>query len=161
MYTKDGKTYYEWADYEEDMKAICGVININCVSDPKDYTKGPRTDTNILSIYRGSLGMGAHLSNVLELPLSVLQYQTRDNVGEKQSPKMVIDTIKNGSPIVVVDDICDSGKTMDDITVFLKENYPDSYLLRICLFGSPKNSSKSLYVREHDGTYIMFPWEYL
>lgn len=146
MYTKNDKLYYTWEDYNEDLNAICNVIEVDCIS----------SNSSVVAIYRGSLGIGAHISNVMNMPLSILRYQTRD--GQDDVPKMVIDNIKNGKPIVVVDDICDTGKTMDDITSFLRDNYPNSYLLRITIFG---NGTKSLYIREHTGEWVVFPWERL
>lgn len=157
MYTKDGKVYYEWSDYNEDIDAILRTININCAEDPSDFSKGYRKDTNIVGVYRGSLGLAGHISNVLDLDMSVVQYQTRD--GADEYPSLVINKIKDEQPIVLIDDICDSGKTMSDLSMFLKKEYPNNYLLRICIFGNKETGSISLYVREHDGSWIVFPWE--
>ena len=158
MFVNNGKTYYEWNDYVTDINSFSDMVTYNCSID-NDVSKGVNPKSSIVSIYRGSLGMGSHLSNVLDLPLSVLQYQTRD--GNDEVPKMVINTITNGEPIIIIDDIVDSGKTMRDVTNFLAKEYPDSYLLRIAIFGSEKHRSTSMYCREHTGDWIVFPWEYI
>ena len=40
------------------------------------YDKIP--EPHIVSIYRGSLPLGVHLSNALNCPLSIVKYQSRD-----------------------------------------------------------------------------------
>ena len=50
MFKKDDKTYYDWIDYAYDMKEV----------------KNLEFD-HVVGIYRGSLGMATHISNVFDV----------------------------------------------------------------------------------------------
>ena len=147
------KLYYSWKDYNKDMKAI-------------EWLKFD----HVVSIYRGSLIMGTHVSNVFDVPLSIVGFQTRD--GNDKSPYWIhnatettnLGPYSDGQRILVVDDIYDTGYTMDSVINFVKiaRNKPSAYpsVFGYCLFGK-YNSKSIVYSREHDGSWIVFPWETL
>tara|TARA_Y100000361_G_scaffold153208_1_gene174460 strand:+ start:2397 stop:2864 length:468 start_codon:yes stop_codon:yes gene_type:complete len=147
---EDNKVYYSWKDYNKDMKAI-------------EWLKFD----HVVAIYRGSLIMGTHVSNVFDVPLSIVGFQTRD--GNDKSPywmhnaTLPLDESKE-QRILVVDDIYDTGYTMDSVIEFVKKNrtrpsaMPEVY--GYCLFGK-YNSKGIVYSREHDGSWIVYPWETL
>ena len=88
------KTYYEWSDYAKDMRAT-------------DWIKCD----HVIGIYRGSLGMAAHVSNLRDVPMSIVGFQTRD--GEDKSPYWMHNALPEVSiskqdesmTILIVDDI--------------------------------------------------------
>jgi|TARA_B110000444_G_C18837136_1_gene596676 hypoxanthine phosphoribosyltransferase len=153
MKTKDSKIYYEWSDYTEDMKATNWL---NC--------------DHVIGIYRGSVGMAAHISNVRDVPMSIIGFQTRDgsdkepywihNATEKES----LEPYAEGKTILIVDDIYDTGHTMNKVIEFVKKarNKPSTMpnVLGYCLFGK-ENAKDIVYSHEHDGSWIVFPWETL
>jgi len=51
------KLYYEWSDYAKDMRAT-------------DWIKCD----HVIGIYRGSLGMAAHVSNLRDVPMSIVGF---------------------------------------------------------------------------------------
>ena len=61
MFKKDNKIYYEWTDYSADIKQV----------------KNLEFD-HVVGIYRGSLPVAVHISNVFEVPMSIVGFQTRD-----------------------------------------------------------------------------------
>ena len=67
MYNKDNKVYYEWKDYAKDMKST-------------DWLKFD----HVIGIYRGSLLMASHISNMRDVSMSIVGFQTRD--GEDKKP---------------------------------------------------------------------------
>lgn len=137
----EGKRYYEWKDYKDDIEQITHI--------DFDYN-------HVVSIYRGSLGLGAHLSNVKEIPLSVVKFQTRD--GEDKIPTFMHNAgIEAGDKVLIVDDIYDTGLTMDTIKEFLYVEYPTVKFEFICLFGNENSYVK--YLRDQNGKWITFPWE--
>ena len=72
----------------------------------------------IVGISRGGLIPGVMLSHRLEVPFQPLQWQTRDDTQERDFLSLVaLDKMKNIGPenILFVDDICDSGKTVNEI----------------------------------------------
>ena len=145
MFKKDDKTYYTWRDYEADIHQI------------RDFEFD-----HVVGIYRGSLPMAVHISNVFEVPMSIIGLQTRD--GNDKEPYMIksIDHIHRGSPgkkILIVDDIYDTGLTMKKIIRYLTP-YSVDRLQGFCLFGK-ENKFNISYANEHDGSWIVFPWEFM
>ena len=139
MYRKDDKTYYTWRDYEADISRV------------KDF----KFD-HVVGIYRGSLPMAVHISNVFDVPMSIVGFQTRD--GKDKQPYM----IKSGeapTKLLIVDDIYDSGYTMKEVIKMLS-HYTADKIQGFCLFGKKNNFNVS-YANEHDGSWIVFPWEYM
>ena len=149
MYKKDDKTYYDWIDYGYDMKQV------------KDFEFD-----HVVGIYRGSLPMAVHISNVFEVPMSIVGFQTRD--GKDNEPYMIHKVEEAPEQVLVVDDIYDSGYTMKKVIEslshyrWISSTYPTAaYSIQgFCLFGK-ENKLNVSYANEHDGSWIVFPWETL
>ena len=150
MFEKDDKIYYSWKDYAQDMKEV----------------KTLEFD-HVVGIYRGSLGMAAHISNVFNVPMSIVGFQTRD--GKDKEPYMIHKSEGVPTQLLVVDDIYDSGHTMNKVIKFLEtaplrfgmmSNYSEVRIQGFCLFGKA-NDRNIIYSQEHDGSWIVFPWETL
>lgn len=152
MKIKDGKTYYTWKDYAKDMKAVDWI---NC--------------DHVIGIYRGSVGMATHVSNIKDIPMSIVGFQTRD--GEDKEPYWIhnatetvsIEEYAEGQTFLVLDDIYDTGITMNKVIEFVKKSRnkpsPMPNVFGYCLFGKT-NAADIVYSNEHDGSWIVFPWEY-
>ena len=150
MFEKDDKIYYSWKDYAQDMKEV----------------KTLEFD-HVVGIYRGSLGMAAHISNVFNVPMSIVGFQTRD--GTDKEPYMIHKSEGVPTQLLVVDDIYDTGRTMNKVIKFLEtaplrfgmmSNYSEVRIQGFCLFGKA-NDRNIIYSQEHDGSWIVFPWETL
>ena len=119
---------------------------------------------HIVSIYRGSLPLGVHLSNILNCPLSIIKYQSRD--GEDSQAEWLLNLTADESVrptprffphLIVVDDIYDTGKTfraVKDLPEF--QDNPDYTL--VALFGND-NEDDVHYLHEQLYRWIVFPWE--
>ena len=138
MYKQDDKTYYDWIDYEHDMREV----------------KNLEFD-HVVGIYRGSLPMAVHISNVFEVPMSIVGFQTRD--GKDEQPYIIHKSGEAPQQVLVVDDIYDSGYTMKSVIQFLS-HYSADRIQGFCLFGK-ENKLNVSYANEHDGSWIVFPWE--
>ena len=133
------KLYYEWSDYEVDIMSVKRI-----------------EFDHVVGIYRGSLPMAVHISNVFDVPMSIVGFQTRD--GKDKQPYM----IKSGdapTKLLIVDDIYDSGYTMKEVIKMLS-HYTADRIQCFCLFGKKNNFNVS-YANEHDGSWVVFPWETL
>lgn len=146
MVEKDGKMYYEWSDYKKDMKEI-----INTISKKKN--------PYIVAVNRGSLCMASHISNVLDIKMGIINYQTRD--GNSKEPYWLLNESTEENTIIVVDDIYDSGKTLTDIDKITPQG--TEYF---CIFNNIKVEKldpklKVQITRESNGEWIVFPLEVL
>jgi len=152
MKTKDNKTYYTWKEYAKDMRAIDWI---NC--------------DHVIGVYRGSLGMATLVSNIKDIPMSIVGFQTRD--GSDKEPYWIhnatesvnIREYADGQTYLIVDDIYDTGHTMNKVIDFVKKSRnkpsPMPRVLGYCLFGK-ENATDIVYSHETDGSWIVFPWEY-
>ena len=140
MFEKDNKTYYDWIDYRYDIQQV----------------KNFEFD-HVVGIYRGSLPMAVHISNVFKVPMSIVGFQTRD--GKDNEPYMIHKAGEAPKQVLVVDDIYDSGYTMKKVIEFLS-HYTGYGIQGFCLFGK-ENKLNISYANEHDGSWVVFPWETL
>lgn len=114
---------------------------------------------------RGGVDMGIKLSNYLEVPVKALHWQTRD--GEETNVNQLLEIVEQniGKNILIVDDICDTGKTLVDIYTYLAEgdgtNYNVSFATAInnveCDF-QPTWCGREI-SRSDDTQWFVFPWE--
>ena len=142
---------YFYDEYYQDMVKL--VERFKNISDP-----------HVVSIYRGSLPMGVHLSNALKCPMSIVKYQSRDGKDEKAEwiLNLIHDESLRKTPrfyphLIVVDDIYDTGKTFRAVLNLSEfENNPNYNC--IALFGND-NDDKINYLHEQLYRWIVFPWE--
>lgn len=119
----------------------------------------------IIAPMRGGVDMGVKLSNYFEVPVKALHWQTRD--GEETNVNQLLEIVEQnvGKNILIVDDICDTGKTLTDIYAHLVEddgkNYNISFATAIanleCDF-EPTWSGREI-SRSEDSQWFVFPWE--
>ena len=123
-----------------------------------------RVNPHVVGVYRGSLGMAAHLSNLLECPMSIIKFQHMD--GDDKKAEWVLNLTEDKSIrdkpqffpyLIVVDDIYDTGTTFRAIKELPEfDNNPDYSLL--ALFGN-KNNDGVHFLNEQLYRWIVFPWE--
>ena len=125
-----------------------------------------KPNLHIVGIYRGSLPIATHLSNVLDCPMSIIKFQSRDGVDEKAewmlnlTDDVSIRQYKSTQfypTLLVVDDVYDTGKTfraIKQLPEFI--NNPDYHC--IALFGN-KNDDGVTYIHEQLFRWIVYPWE--
>ena len=102
------------------------------------YDKIP--DPHVVAIYRGSLPLGVHLSNILKCPLSIVKYQSRD--GEDRQAEWLLNLTgdKTLHPkffphLIVIDDIYDTGETFRAVLELPEFDKNPDYSL-MALFGN-------------------------
>ena len=128
---------------------------------------------HVVGVYRGSLGLATHISNVCSVPMSIVGFQTRD--GDDKEPYWMHNAIttrnwksekiiegSDGMRILVVDDIYDTGLTMRKVMEFVsfartKPSVMPS-VLGYCIFGK-ENDAGVIFSRENNGQWVEFPWE--
>ena len=119
---------------------------------------------HIVGVYRGSLPMATHLSNVLDCPMSIIKFQSRD--GEDKKAEWLLNLTEDKSVrnkpqffpyLIVVDDVYDTGKTFRAIKELPEfHNNPDYSLT--ALFGNANEDGVS-YLHEQLYRWIVYPWE--
>ena len=160
------KYYYNNNEFELDIKLISETFK------NKDIE-------GIIVPYRGGLPIGTKLSHLLNVSLGIIQFQRLDGRTKNPIFRLAIEPYdnQNDTPfcfmkkILLVDDICDTGKTIEKIYKFLKVLNPDIEIEIITLFGSEKsleylkenvkdfNLNNFNYINNIEQDWIVFPWE--
>ena len=141
--------FYEWNDFEKDANAI--------------YKQYEKLSPHVIGIYRGSLPLAITLSNGFSNGMSVIRFQTRD--GNDKTPKFIVDEIPEEGNILVVDDIYDTGHTMEKLREFLIETISEDRLHFVCLHEneavSKPESLNGIVQSYHttQGKWVVYPWE--
>lgn len=135
----------------------------------------------VFAPYRGGLTMGTKLSHILDIPLGVINYQRLDSNMERNNKNnrvgMAIEPVgKDELPfwamkgkILLVDDICDTGKSIEKIYKFLKIAHPTIEIDILCIYGNVAAveylekyvpEAKLNYLHDNENRWITFgTWE--
>ena len=145
---EDDYAYYDWFDFESDILDI----------EEEFLAEAP----HVVAVYRGSLPAAVKLSNAYENGMSIIRFQTRD--GDDKTPEWIINEIPKEGKILIVDDIYDTGHTLEKIKEFLEPEYGNR-LLFACLtinetVGKPESMAGLVHTyRQTHGSWVRFPWE--
>ena len=148
------KKIYTWAEFDDDMMRI--VSEIKSLHLP-----------HIVAPYRGALPMGVYLSNKLNLPLSIVDYQSRDGfVGAPKEPVLIKNAgIMSNQTLVIIDDIYDTGLTLNKIRDYLFSEFQETRVKGYCLHRNVRNqvlhSHYADWVTTINDTkkWVQYPWE--
>lgn len=144
--------HYTYKDWETDKHKIAEII---------DQHKQP----HIVALYRGSLGMGTEFSNICNAPLSIGKFQSYDG-DDKEFDFIYNAGISSDETIIILDDICDSGNTLIKAYDYFHKNFPENNVYSITIYGKAEHTVTdplrcNMYLHEHVGKWISFPWETL
>ena len=143
-------THPTWADIQKGV----GYIATKMVS------AGGRPQ-HIIGLCRGGLIPAVMISHMLEIPVVPVSYSSKEGEGENQSYDNCLPGLGDvDSQILIIDDICDSGKTMDEVQ--------DAYSSRghHVLTAALYYKETSVWCPEFkwqiipaDSPWVIFPWE--
>ena len=146
----DNYNYYYDEYYDDVAKLVDRYANV--------------VNPHIVGIYRGSLPIATHLSNVLECPMSIIKFQSRDGKDTKAEwllnlteDKKIHDKPQFFPYLIVIDDVYDTGKTFRAIKQLPEFPNNPNYSL-IALFGHA-NDDGVYYLHEQLFRWIVYPWE--
>lgn len=145
MNASEDLTYhdYPFEEYISDIGKFSEIIEKENISD-------------VVTMYRGGLVLGTHLSNVTNTNLSIIDYQTYD--GSSKEPLLVINKLTPDSKILIVDDLVDSGRTMKAVVEYLESLGYFNYKV-VTIFGDLDKSSTWEFLKPKPDKWIRFWWE--
>jgi xanthine phosphoribosyltransferase len=109
----------------------------------------------IVGLSRGGLPLAVKLSNVMEIPMIPLVWQTRDGKTKDVDTLKNIGSNYNMSEVLFVDDICDSGLTIKQI----KEILPEATFTTLINKLPQSDLVEFSPMIETSDIWITFPWE--
>ncbi len=141
---KEKETYsYAFEEYKSDLGSL-------------KYTVSGIKNLHLIAVYRGSIPLTVHLSNLLKCEMSIIKLETRN--GNVEEAKFVSNNIKENDRLVVLEDIYDTGKTIRCIQQMMDVKYKDHSIRYYSLFGK-KNDAGVVYLKETNNKWIVSPWE--
>lgn len=143
-----------------------GNIETACVSFIQQLDAKGIRPTKIVALSRGGLMLGVILSHNLSVPMTPVQYSSKHGKGDDKNHTNELPEIYD-EVILVVDDIADSGHSLEEVCKFYRDGEG--------VLGKLSNEvySASMYLKEgsvhtptvhwhhlkKDGPFIHFPWE--
>lgn len=121
----------------------------------------------VVGLERGGLPLAVMLSHRLGIPFESLKWQTRDG-SEKDEVKLktILKKYTLNEPILIVDDICDSGITIDQVSKAInafakKENriIPVTYCVLVNKMKYRSNNIVLSSISYYNEKWVVFPWE--
>ena len=159
------KIYHTWQDVERQTQEILRQINLD--SWRPDYVVG---------LTRGGLVPANLISQYLEVPMECLKVSLRDDNNCPESNLWMAEDAYNGKKILIVDDINDSGATLN----WIREDWQSSCFtkdkrwkeiwgnnVRVAVLVDNESSASKLKIsysavdlnKAEEDSWIVFPWE--
>jgi xanthine phosphoribosyltransferase len=142
------KTYYNFEEFRGDIKLLSKQI--------KEYNPDC-----LVPIARGGLTIGHFLAESLEIR-DVVVINTISYDKDKKLDKVKVFNIPNLSgfkKIVIVDDISDSGDTLEEVIKVIKTIYPDIEIKIATIFYKPTSKVIPDFKLKVAKDWIIFFWE--
>lgn len=148
------KTYMSWEKFDKDIEEFITYVNHYNFNE----------NAVIIALKRGGFPTAAALSNKMDIPVSVVSFQTRD--GNDVKPNFLEpELIKNATKIIIPDDIYDTGLTVETLVKELQSQFdiPIENMAGLFHYGSDKLPSTSLkfyrVLDSNEGKWVVFPFE--
>ncbi len=125
----------------------------------KLLTDKARVD-EVVAISRGGLTLGHLLTDLLRVPISTFTIQSYSNLLEKGEVTITkpLATPLNGKRVLLVDDVSDTGTTLERAIEYLKMFSPKK-IYTLTMFYKPHSVYKPNYFAKTTSAWIMFPYE--
>lgn len=148
-----------WTDYDELVTQITLDLQSN-------YNLN---NTLLLGMNRGGLPTTVHLSHLLELPMSILNYRHIDGIKETTPEVFHAHTqeLSQFKNFILVDDIHDSGHSMDECRKYLELYNVNLITVALSCNTHYEGNSKLVYPdivgllinNKAESKWVVFPWE--
>lgn len=125
----------------------------------KILTDGISID-EVVAISRGGLTLGHLMTDLLTVPISTFTIQSYSNLQTQGQVKITkpLTTPIYDKHILLVDDVSDSGKTIERALDYLKSQQPKR-VTTLTMYFKPRSIFKPDYFAKTTSAWIMFPYE--
>lgn len=117
----------------------------------------------VVGIARGGLLPAVIISHMLNKPLIVVEYSSKEGKGDDKNHANVLPTMTpEQGPVLVVDDICDSGHTLNEIVYHFTKQNVETFTAVLYYKSHEKqvmNPDLTWRTIPHDAGWVFFPYE--
>jgi hypoxanthine phosphoribosyltransferase len=149
------KTYVDF----EQIKSMCTDIHKQVQTD--DFEPDL-----LVGICRGGLiplGLLAGEAMFNNRNIVTISTESYDDTGNQKALRfrfpVHVEDYKKYKAVLIIDDLADTGETLDAVTKLLKEHMPDATIKSAVLFYKIKSKVKPDYYAKETADWIVFPWE--
>ena len=138
-----------------------GNIETACIHIIKELDAHGERPTKIVALSRGGLMLGVILSHNLNVPMIPVQYSSKAGRGDDKNHTNQLPEIR-GEDILVVDDIADSGHSLQEVVDFYSQSERANNVFSAAMYlkeGSVHTPTVHWHSLKKDGPFIHFPWE--
>jgi len=138
-----------WSQYHTLARQMAGAI----------LSGGIHID-EVVAISRGGLTLGHLLTDLLRVPISTFTIQSYTDIREQGEVKITkpLTTPIYDKHVLLVDDVSDSGKTIQRALEYLKTQQPKN-VTTLTMFYKPHSVFKPDYYAQETSAWILFPYE--
>ncbi len=102
--------YYTNEDLEKGVQVLARLMTID----------NWRPDL-VVGVLRGGVIPAVYLSHWFDCPMMSIEWSTRDSAVGKDIDYRLVERLVSGQKVLLVDDICDSGLTLDEVVANMKK----------------------------------------
>jgi hypoxanthine phosphoribosyltransferase len=144
----------------DDIKNYCGALVHQMTA--AHYRPGV-----IVAPVRGGLGIGVMLSHYFQVPMLALPLSTRDypnSEAYKRAEAVVAQSLITANQVLVVDDINDTGRTLEAIDAMYNKRELAHWVKYAVLLEKPSSKFSATFVAEEitadrEQEWVVFPYE--
>lgn len=118
---------------------------------------------SVAGVSRGGLLPATIISHMMSLPLTLIDYSSKEGKGDDRDHKNILPDVKpEDSAVLIVDDICDSGKTLSEIITHFTNRHVAVYIAVLYFKHHDKQPVTPNFVWKtipHDAGWVIFPYE--
>ncbi len=114
----------------------------------------------LISIDRGGGVLSRYLSDLLDLKIISFAMSSYQTIDQRKEPRIdqPLTMDLSGTSILLVDEICDSGKTFEVAVEHIQQKNPKN-IQTCCLFVKPHSTYRPNYFVEETTKWVVFPYE--
>lgn len=115
----------------------------------------------VVGVGRGGFVPAVHLAYALGLKLVPVSYSSKRGSGDNKNHDNHVAEVESGARVLIVDDICDSGRTMDELQFEYEDLGCEVYTA--CVYYKKSNTIHvpdyyNFAITDEDG-WVNFPWD--
>ena len=113
----------------------------------------------VMGLVRGGLVPATIISHIMDVPMITATYSSHNGAGQRKHNNHLPNIPNILGNLLIVDDICDSGYTLSEVSLFYQKDYP----VKTAAIYNKRNLNYTpdyfMYSIGEDSPYITFPWE--